>query len=410
MRCVRVIWLAAVVLFTALRSAAFANSCSEIAVGAVLSLTGYSSAAGALTRNGYEFAVQQIRKAGGIRVGNKCYNFRIVYRDDESSPGRGELVAARLIKEGRVRFLLGPNSAVVAEAIAELTENARIPTLMAQGMPQALFAKDRQNVFGLLTASPKHLSAGLVFAANVARAADRSKSGVKLALIASDDPFMADLSAGVLQQAKAQRIEVVVDEKLRDDLVGLPAILSKVRRTRADVLMVIGQARIAAQMAAELKGMPRDGPIIAITECAAARIASKAADIARRILCASRASVSPIGETSVWRSRAVFDQAFKARFKKFKSRAVPDAAAQAALAVHVLATALNRAGTRDHEQVRSALRETDIATFFGRIAFSGRGHVTAAPMVWRQLQGSQYRVVAPASVATHKFLSPRSGL
>lgn len=410
MRCAKLLWLLAVLLFTAMPGAARATSCSEIAVGAVLSLTGRHSTAGALTRHGYEFAVRQIREAGGIRVGDKCYNLRIVYRDDESSPGRGVLVALRLIEEGRIRLLLGPNSAAVTDAVADLTETARIPMLVAQGMPRGVFTKQRQYLFGLFTPSEQHLSAGLEFAVRLVRAADRSKAAIKVAVIGSGDPYMTDLRLSVLQQAKAQSLDVVVDEKIADDLVNLPTILSKVRRVKADVLMVTGQARTTIRIAGELTESPRNGSIVAMTQCAAAQIATKAAATAGRILCAARAAASPIGETSVWRNRTLFDQAFRDSFKNFAKRAVPDAAAQAALSVHVLAHALSRAGTRDHEQVRLALRDTDLPTFFGRISFAENGSAPAAPMVWRQLQGGKYRIVAPASVATHKFLSPRSGL
>ncbi|MFT7574564.1 MAG: branched-chain amino acid transport system substrate-binding protein [Alphaproteobacteria bacterium] len=415
MRMVKGIWLASVALFAmlsggALPGVAVAASCSEIAVGAVLSLTGRYSTAGVLTRDGYEFAIRQIRDAGGMRVGDKCYNLRVVYRDDESSPERGVLVALRLIEEDRVRFMLGPNSAAVADAIADLTETARIPMLTAQGMPRSSLAKGRKYLFGLLTASDQHLAAGLEFAAKMVLDSDRSKASVKIAVVSGKEPYMADLRRGLLQLAASQKLNVVVDEKLTDDFVNLPTILSKVRQTKADVLLVAAHAKAVARVAQQIEGMPAHLPIMAMTHCEAGNIATKASDAASRILCAARKTETNLSPVGLLRDRAAFDKAFKGHFKAYAGRAIPDAAAQAALAVYVYADAFRRARSRDNEKVRAALQDTRMSTFFGYLDFAEGGNAVAVPMVWRQIQGGKYRIVAPADVATHQFQSPRSGL
>ena len=68
-------------------TAAQAQECAELLVGAALSDTGKYSANGKNTRAGYEFAIETIKKAGGIKIGDKCYNFRIKYYDDEFDTG-----------------------------------------------------------------------------------------------------------------------------------------------------------------------------------------------------------------------------------------------------------------------------------------------------------------------------------
>ena len=218
MSTVRVIWLLFMVAWTVLPGSAAAASCSEIVLGAVLSFTGRYSTSGVLARNGYELATRQLKDAGGIRIGDKCYNLRVIYYDDESSPERGVNVAKRLIEKDRVQFMLGPNSAAVADSVADLTEAARIPMLNAQGTPRTLYGKGRKYLFGMVTASEQHLTTVLELVANVARNTDRPQSSVKIALVSTDDPFVSDLRAGLLRQATGQAMNIAVDEKLDPDL------------------------------------------------------------------------------------------------------------------------------------------------------------------------------------------------
>ncbi len=410
MSTVRVIWLLFVVAWTVLPgSAAAAATCSEIVLGAVLSFTGRYSTSGILARNGYELATQQLKDAGGIRMGDKCYNLRVIYYDDESSPERGVRVAKRLIEKDRVQFILGPNSASVADTVADLTEAARIPMLNAQGTPRTLYGKGRKYLFGMVTASEQHLTAVLELVANVARNTDRPQSSVKIALVSTDDPFVSDLRAGLLRQATGQAMKIAVDEKLDPDLINMGAILSKVRLAQADVVIVTGDPKVAATAARQIEELQVHTPIVAMTHCEAADIVKRLGTVAANILCAARDSKQAAGGGHL-SDFAAFEKAYKARSKREMSDPLPDAAAQAALAVYVFADALRRAGSRDNEKVRDALAVTDTMTFFGRLRFTKAGNAVAKPMIWRQIQDGKYNIVAPAARATHNFQWPRSGL
>ena len=63
---------------------ASAMDCDEIHLGSAISLTGKYATNGAHAKNGYEFAIQKIKENGGVKVGDKCYNFKVTYYDDES--------------------------------------------------------------------------------------------------------------------------------------------------------------------------------------------------------------------------------------------------------------------------------------------------------------------------------------
>ncbi|MFY0610223.1 MAG: ABC transporter substrate-binding protein [Hyphomicrobiaceae bacterium] len=404
-------WILFAVALAALPGAAAAASCSEMVVGSILSLTGRHSTAGILTRNGYEFAIRQLKEAGGIRVGDRCYDLRVIYHDDESMPERGVQVAERLIERGRVQFLLGPNSAAVADAVSDITEAARIPMLSAQGMPRTLFARERKYLFGLVTVTEHHLAAVLELAAKVAVSTGRPKASVKIALVSSDDPYVSELRAGLLRNAIVHSMSVVVDERLAPDLTNMPTILSKVRLNQADIVIVTGDGRISAAAARQIEELQVHTPIVAMTDCEAAGIPSRSEAATANILCAARAPQRVgAGAGAPVSDYPAFEKAYRAQTKMNISQPVPDAAAQAAIAVAVFADALRRAGARDSEKIRDALAATDMSTFYGRIRFSDSGNVVAAPVIWRQIQSGRFKVVAPADKATHNFQWPRRGL
>jgi len=398
-------------MLAAFPGAAAAASCSEVVVGSILSLTGRYSTGGVLTRNGYEFAIRQLKDAGGIRVGDRCYDLRVIYYDDESTPERGVQVAKRLIEKDRVQFLLGPNSAAVTDAVSDIAEAARIPILSAQGMPRTLFAKDRKYLFGLLTVTEHHLSAVLELAANVAMSTGRPKSSVKLALMSTDGPYVSELRAGLLRQAVGHAMNIAVDERLAPDLANMGSILSKVRLTQADIVIVTGDGKVAAAATRQIEELQVHTPIVAMTDCESAGISVRSDIAAANILCAARMPrYVGGGGTSVLNDFAMFEKAFKAYSKGDAGQPVPDAVAQATMAIAVFADALRRAGARDSDKIRDALAATDIKTFYGRVRFARAGNVIAAPMIWRQIQDGRFNIVAPASNATHNFQWPRRGL
>ncbi|MCY4276119.1 MAG: ABC transporter substrate-binding protein, partial [Gammaproteobacteria bacterium] len=77
----------------------FAMDCEELVLGAAISLTGKYATNGVHAQNGYEFAIQKIAENGGVKIGDKCYNFRVIYYDDESKGDRGATLAERLINQ-----------------------------------------------------------------------------------------------------------------------------------------------------------------------------------------------------------------------------------------------------------------------------------------------------------------------
>jgi branched-chain amino acid transport system substrate-binding protein len=400
--------LAAVASVTLATGASEANAaCEELALGAAISLTGKYSSNGIHAQKGYDFAAKKINDAGGVKVGDKCYNLKVVYYDDESTPARGAQLAERLINQDKVRFMLGPYSSGMTKAIVPVTEKYQIPMVQGQGASRSLFNKGYKYMFAVLSTSEQYLASTIDLAAELAKKAGKDPSEVKIAMAFENDPFSLDVRAGVIDDAKKYNMKVVLDDKLPRDLSDMSATLTKVKALKPDMLLVSGHSKGAATAARQVGEMQIDTPIIAVTHCEAADITGQFPDASEGMLCPTQWAETLTYKDPMFGSASDYDKEIKSTIDHYKDREVPYQTAQATASVYVFYDALQRAGSLEKEAVRKALAETDMMTFYGPVKFSDAGNNIAKPMVLRQIQDGKYNVVAPSKFASHKLEYPR---
>jgi branched-chain amino acid transport system substrate-binding protein len=377
-----------------------------IILGSAISLTGKYSTNGIHAQNGYELAVKRINETGGVTVGGKAYKFKIVYYDDESTPARGAQLAERLIQQDGVKFMLGPYSSGLTKAIAPVTEKYKIPMVEAEGASRSLFTQGYKYLFAVLSTSEQYLASSISLAGQIAEKNGRKASDVTIAMAFENDPFSQDVRAGVMDDAKKLGMKIVIDDKLPRDLSDMSATLTKVKALKPDLLVVSGHSKGAATAARQLQELRIQTPMVAMTHCEAAQVTAKFEGASEGLLCPTQWAETLSYKGQYFGSAAEYDKLFKATYEGYKS--VPYQAAQASAAVLVWKDALERANSFDTLKVRDALSATQMETFYGNIKFSPAGNNIAKPMVLRQIQGGQYKVVAPAEWASEEVVFPRN--
>lgn len=396
--------LAGSLLFTGQSQAA---DCEPLVLGSAISLTGKYATNGVHAQNGYEFAIQKLDEAGGVKIGDKCYNFKVTYYDDESKGDRGATLAERLINQDKVQYMLGPYSSGLTKAIAPVTEKYQIPMVEAEGASRSLFNKGYKYLFAVLSTSEQYLASAVTLAAEMAEKEGKTAADVKIAIAVENDPFSLDIRAGVLEDAEKYGMQVVIDEKLPRDLSDMSAILTKVKLLKPDVLVVSGHSKGAATAVRQIGEMKISVPMVAITHCEAADVTGNFGEFANDILCSTQWAETLTYEDELFGTAANYEAEFKAAFPEYADKTVPYQVAQASAAVYVFADAFQRAGTLDKDAVRQAISETEMSTFYGDIKFSEAGNNIAKPMVLRQIQDGKYNVVAPSAFASHELNWPR---
>lgn len=388
-------------------TSANAADCEELVLGSAISLTGKYATNGVHAKNGYEFAITKIAENGGIKVGDKCYNFRVIYYDDESKGDRGATLAERLISQDNVQYMLGPYSSGLTKAIAPVTERYKIPMVEAEGASRSLFNKGYKYLFAVLSTSEQYLASAVTLASEMAAKEGKSAGDIKVAIAVENDPFSLDIRAGVMEDAKKLGMKIVIDEKLPRDLSDMSAILTKVKLLKPDLLVVSGHSKGAATAVRQIGEQNIKVPMIALTHCEAADVTGNFGATANDILCSTQWAETLSYEDPIFGTAANYETEFKAAYPEYTDKKVPYQTAQATAAVYVFKDAFERAGTLDKEAVRDAISETDLMTFYGGIKFSEFGNNIAKPMVLRQIQDGSYNVVAPSAFASHDLNWPR---
>ena len=375
-----------------------------IVLGAAVSLTGRYTTAGNHTRKGYDLAVKMINERGGVRVAGKDYRLEILYYDDESTPARGAQLAERLIRQDGVRYMLGPYSSGLTQAIAPVTERYHVPMVEGNGASRELFNKGYRYLFAVLSTSEQYLQEAINLAAELAQAEGRDPASLKIAVATENDPFSQDVRDGVLDDAMRYGMQVVIDDKLPRDLNDMTTTLLKVKALRPDLLLVSGHSKGAALLVRQAAELRASAPMVAISHCESAEVTDRArfGDTAEGILCTAQWAPTLTYRDDLFGSAGDYAALFEREYGYIP----PYQAAESSAAVMVWADALQRAGSFDTDAVREALAATDMQTFYGNIRFDATGKNVAKPMVLSQIQDGEYRVVAPTAWASHELRFP----
>jgi branched-chain amino acid transport system substrate-binding protein len=400
-RCTAVLALA----YAILPSAAQAEDCQDLVLGAALSATGIYASNGNNTKNGYEFAVKKINDAGGVKIAGKCYHLKITYYDDESTPARAAQLVERLISQDNIKFILGPYSSPLAKAVLPVTEKYKTPVVQAEAASRSLFTQGYKYHFGIIATSEKYLTPVIDMAAEFAKKAGKDPSSVKVAMIFQDDPFSLDVRQGVIDEIKKYKMNAVVDDRMPKDLNDITTFFTKVKALKPDVLIISGHEKGAATASREMGEQKIEVPLIGMTHCESAKVTSDFPKIAEGFVCPTQWDETMKASDALFGTASNYDKEMKAAHPEYK--VVPYQTAEASGAVYVWKDALERAGSLDQEKVREALTKTDMQTFLGGIRFAPDGSNPGKSMTMRQIQGGKYKVVWPREIAASDVVYPR---
>jgi branched-chain amino acid transport system substrate-binding protein len=357
-----------------------------IILGSAISLSGKYSTNGLHTQKGYDFAVERINEAGGVKVGGKTYKLAIKYYDDESAANRATQLAERLIQQDGIEFMLGPYSTGMTKAVAPVTEKFKVPMVEAEGASRALFTQGYKYMFAVLSTSEYYLAPVLDLVAERAKSEGKNPSDLRIGMAFENDGFSLDVRAGVVDVAKKHGMNIVIDDKLPADLSDMSATLTKFKALKPDILLVSGHSKGAATAARQIEEMKIEAPVISMTHCEAAKVQEKFPKAADGVLCPTQWLSNLPNSEPIFGNASKYNDDFRAAFPEYK--VIPYQTTQASAAVLVFKDAFERANSFDRDAVRDALAATDMDTFYGPIRFAPEGNNIAKPMFYRQIDGS----------------------
>jgi branched-chain amino acid transport system substrate-binding protein len=355
----------------------------EIKLGCAISFTGKNSRSGKLYRDSYDMAVEQINKKGGVKVGSDTYQLKIVYYDDESDPTKSSKFVEKLIAEDKVDFLLGPYSSGITIPDSLVAQRYKVPMIEGGGASGKIFSRGNKYIFGTLP------PAGQYFKSTLEMLKTFKPAPKTIAILYADDKFDVSVAEGTSELANEMGFNVVLHEKYAEAATDFNSILTKIKATGVEVVLVAGHTEESLNFTQQAKELNVSPKLISMT------VGPSEADFRKSL----GKDAEYIYGVASWSTQMNFigylfndTKEFVKLFKE-KFNYDPDYHNASGIAdVAIFKDAIERAGTLDKEKVRDAIAATNLSTIYGRVQFSDNGQIKGTSVVLQILGGEIYQV------------------
>jgi len=373
---------------------------SPINVGALLSLTGSQSAGGQMAKEGYLFCQNWINGKGGVIVKGVGHALSIDIADDQSRPSIAASITEQLISQNHYALLLGATNDATAARAALLAEQHQVLMVSSGASTDAIFNTHYHWFFSVL--APR----GRQFQDVIDMAMAQNPRPQTVAILYASDSLSTEVatSAGVYANAKGLNIVYVASYPAGvNDLSGQ---LGAAAGAAPDLLLEAGHLSESVRTVQQAQQMNLQPKLLAFSDgpgpsgfTGALRKAANYAVGTTQWAPAAR------NRTSYFLDTFHYSLAYAALFGH-----LPDEHAAAATAACLtLEVAIERAGSTAAEEVRKALTDLDLNTFFGEIKFDDRGANVAKPAYVQQIQAGRPVLIWPPDIATARPRYPDPG-
>jgi len=341
------------VLCAAAASPAEERARTEIVIGASLPLTGAEAKAGARVRDGYELALAEAMKNGGLMVGGHRLRLRLQIVDDGSDRQRAADLAADLVEKQGVDFLLGSFSTPIIESQSAAAEKLKVPYVTSSGSATSLYQRGFRYLFSV-SAPIQQLANALMRWVDDEQRAGKLPRPVRVAVAWENNAHGKDVRTAVTNYvngtpARRAAFELVFDGPFELNTKDFKPLLSSIRAANADVLLVDAHLQEYIAMQKQYLAMGMCHKVISYGARGPEKEAHEALpDGGTDYVVSAVWWDSQVGTNGLGKS---FVEAFTARY----SRLPEWYEALAYEAARALFTAIEKAGSVDRERVRDSL-------------------------------------------------------
>lgn len=385
-------WLAGAGMACA--TALAAQAADEIVIGASLPLSGPLAGFGSYQKWGYETAVADVNKAGGLAVGGKKLPVRLVIRDDKTDPNVAASNTETLISRDGAVAMLGSCTPALVNAGALVAERRKVP-IVAGCNPLGAFKSVRKWRYAWvlffdeedLATAPFRMMADLGLQTNR-----------KVAIMADNGPDGQVVGGRIWPEtARAGGFEVVHSSSFPVDAQQFTSMIGRAKAADAEVVLVDA---IPPQAIAIRKQMASAGllPKLLVMEKGAEpeQFALALGKLAEGVL------VGGYWDPSFpYPGAAELGRRFEAETNQTQSQHIADSHA----AAQVLLDAIAAAGSLEREAINAAIGRTDKSYVVGPVRFDA-SHTSRIPVTVMQWQAGKAVVVWPRERATGSLAFP----
>lgn len=359
-----------------------------ISVGASVSLTGTYAGDGQYAKEGYEYAVAQLNKQGGL-LGKKL-NLTIL--DDQSDPGTAVKLYTKLITQNNVDLLLGPYSSDISQAVVPLVDKFQKPTIFTEASAPTIFKGSKYAVQGQVSS----LNYFSPLAAIVKQQGYKTAAEITQNTIATQQ--ICQGATATLQQAG---VKVVYSKDYPKGTTDFSSLVIGAKQANPDIVMGCGylpdDEGIAQAMNQQgLKPKLFAEPIGPVEPAYLKSLGSVANGV--------------ITSTAWWPTlKTPGNAAFISGYTKMFGHPPDYHAADSYTGTMVLAQAIKQVGSLNDAKINQVLHTQHFQTIMGSWYVNSTGQQEGLKPYLLQWQQGALKLIAPASAAETKVKLPYQG-
>ncbi len=383
-------------LFAAAMLAATPLWAQTITFGASTQLTGPVANTGRYYKDAYQFAVDRINAAGGVRIGAKQEKLAVKILDNQSDVNLSVRQYVQLLSQDKVDFLLGGFASNFILADSSIAEKNQVPMVQGGGASDQIYSRGYKYIFGTLAAASDY------FGSTIAAMSRLDPKPRSVALLYADDSFDVAVGKGTRSLLEKAGFKIVIDERYSSNASDFSSLLSRIKSVGADVVLMACHETEALNFIRQSKSLNVVPKLYSFT------VGVPSADF-RQALGADANGAS--GMTAWLPSAALKDQWFgdaEQFAKAWKARFGYDPdyhAAAGVAAVEAFVKAIESAGSTDHAKVRDALAKVDFESLYGHIKFSPQGQISL-PQTMVQIQQDKVMPIFEGNDFVGKLVYP----
>jgi ABC-type branched-subunit amino acid transport system substrate-binding protein len=179
----------------------------SILIGFTASKTGKLNVEATRQINGLNLWVEQVNKAGGIKLpdGTKLM-VKTKYYDDESNKDRVQELYTRLISSDKADFLISPYSSGLADAAAVIAQQYKKIMIATGASSDSTYKKGYSLVYMAYTPASHYLTGAVDLLLKL------DPKAKKIAIIHENDKFSTDVVNGLKKYAQGKGLQVALFE------------------------------------------------------------------------------------------------------------------------------------------------------------------------------------------------------
>ncbi len=180
-------------------------SAETLKIGGIGSLSGGGTAWGLAIKRGAELAIDEVNKAGGLKVGDKTYNIELLMYDDQYTGQGGKTAAERLVFQDKVKYIVGPIGSNPVLSTMEVTTPAKV-LLMSNGYTPKILQNDHKASYNF-----RFTLTNLEYAPNMMKWVKDNLKLNKVGILVPNDAIGQSVAPPLVKLYKDNGIDTVVD-------------------------------------------------------------------------------------------------------------------------------------------------------------------------------------------------------